>query len=229
MLTFIPASTRPSRSQNAMNSRAAEVAAEHDLVVAVGLDVAGVLHAEVVLVGEEVGQPVVGGVLRRASPSAATAGWLQGVGPVLDAQPACRAAGGRRWRRRRRRRCPGRRCAGAASTTMPLSTSSPAASGQLDVGGDADPDDDQVGVDLGAVGELDARSVAGRCAGRIAATVTRSAGPRRARGAGRRRPSPTSGPSTRSSGSSACLEHGDLGAGGAGRGGGLQPDPARRR
>ena len=85
MLTFIPASTRRSCSQNAMNSRACEVAADHDLVVAVGLGVAGVLHAEVVLVGEEVRQPVVGG--GSAEHGLGGDGRLvQRVGPVLDAE-----------------------------------------------------------------------------------------------------------------------------------------------
>ena len=48
-----PATTRPSCSQNAMNSLACHVAADNEVVWASGR-CAGVFHAEVVLVGEEV-------------------------------------------------------------------------------------------------------------------------------------------------------------------------------
>ena len=59
-LTFIPASTRPAASsQKAMNSRRFELAADDHLVVRPRRSVAGVLHAEVVLVGVEVGQQVI--------------------------------------------------------------------------------------------------------------------------------------------------------------------------
>jgi hypothetical protein len=50
MLTFMPASTRPLRSQNAMNSRASTSPPEDRLVLAAGREVADVLHAQVVLV-----------------------------------------------------------------------------------------------------------------------------------------------------------------------------------
>jgi len=50
-LTFIPARTRPLPSQKADELAPVHVTAEHDLVVAAGLDVARVLHAQVVLVG----------------------------------------------------------------------------------------------------------------------------------------------------------------------------------
>ena len=60
--------------QNATNSRP-DVAADHDLVVAVLLGEPGVLHPEVVLVGVEVRKPVVGRVLP-SRPAACTAGWL---------------------------------------------------------------------------------------------------------------------------------------------------------
>ena len=64
---------------------AAGVAAHHDPVEAVGPGVADVLHAEVVLVGEEVGQCVVHGVLATQVGGHDLAVLDRGV-PVLDAQ-----------------------------------------------------------------------------------------------------------------------------------------------
>ena len=58
-----------------------EVAADDNVVL--GLGVADVLHAEVVLVGVEVGLPVVAVVLREDGPSGELA-VPDGVVPVLD-------------------------------------------------------------------------------------------------------------------------------------------------
>ena len=108
-LTFIPASTRSAASsQKATNSRPADVAARHHPVVALG--VPGELHAQVVLVGEEVRHPVVGHVLPEHRLRCHRAG-VEGVGPVLDPQVPPERAGCTRRRRRRRRRRPGRRYA----------------------------------------------------------------------------------------------------------------------
>src|ERR1039457_3642444 len=60
-----------------------DVTTEDDLVVAAGFHVAGVLHAQVVLVGEEVGHPVVGNVLAEHRPGGCL-GLVQRIGPVLD-------------------------------------------------------------------------------------------------------------------------------------------------
>src|SRR6185436_1159059 len=60
-----------------------DVAAEDDLVP-LGR-VAGVLHADLVLVGEEVGQSVVGGGLAEHGERGGS-GLVQGVRPVLDSQ-----------------------------------------------------------------------------------------------------------------------------------------------
>ena len=64
VLTFMPAEDLSAGSEPEGDELAVVgVAAEDDLVVAAGLDVAGVFHAQVVLVGEEVRYPVVGDVL----------------------------------------------------------------------------------------------------------------------------------------------------------------------
>ncbi len=87
-LTFMAARIRSwSSSQNATNSRLPSVAAHHDAGGVVAGRVADVLHAEVVLVAEEVRQPVVGRVLaqdrRRGGRRLVERG-----GPVLDPDPA---------------------------------------------------------------------------------------------------------------------------------------------
>ena len=55
------------------------VAAEDHLVVAAGLHVAGVLHAEVVLVGVEVRQPVVDGLLAEHGLGRGLTGWFRAL------------------------------------------------------------------------------------------------------------------------------------------------------
>ena len=82
---------------------------------------------DVVLVGEEVGHAVVGQRRCRACARGRRA-LVERVGPVLHAHAAARRSGCTRWRRRPPRRRRVRWCAGCASTRMPLSTSSPAAS-----------------------------------------------------------------------------------------------------
>ena len=67
-----------------MNSSGLRVAAVDDLVVAAGLGQARALHAEVVLVAEEVGHPVVHDGLAEHGLGRGRAA-VQGVGPVLDA------------------------------------------------------------------------------------------------------------------------------------------------
>src|SRR5690606_19909784 len=62
------------------------VAAEHDPVVAARLGVAGVLHAEVVLVGEEVRHAVVADLLAEHGPGRGGPA-VQRVVPVLDPKP----------------------------------------------------------------------------------------------------------------------------------------------
>ena len=62
------------------------VAAEHHPVVPAGLDPAGVLHAQVVLVGEEVRQPVVAHRLAEHRAGGRLAA-VQRVGPVLHPDP----------------------------------------------------------------------------------------------------------------------------------------------
>src|SRR5690606_7646204 len=62
---------------------AGEVAPDHHVVGLAGADVTGVLHAEVVLVGVEVGQPVVGGVLAEHG-AGGDGGLVEGVRPVFD-------------------------------------------------------------------------------------------------------------------------------------------------
>ena len=78
------ATTWSPSSQNAMNSRSPDRASEDDAVPAVGE--ARVLHADVVLVGEEVRHPVV-----RLRPDRASRGrrrpLLERVAPVLDPHP----------------------------------------------------------------------------------------------------------------------------------------------
>ena len=99
-LTFIPASTRPSRSQKAMNSRVA--GSPRKTTSSPGRAVARVLHPDVVLVGEEVRHALVGrrpGRAWRARPP----------GPAPGRWPSARRAGARTagargWRRRRPRR-----------------------------------------------------------------------------------------------------------------------------
>ena len=82
-LTFMPAVTRPSRSQKAMNSRVA--GSPRKTTSSPGRAVARVLHADVVLVGEEVRDPLVDDVLAKHRAGRRRA-LLQCVGPVLDAQ-----------------------------------------------------------------------------------------------------------------------------------------------
>ena len=119
-LTFMPAATRPSRSQKAMNSRVA--GCRRGRRPRRRARVAGVLHPDVVLVGEEVRHPVVDDVLRRASRAPPT-------GPARARWPSARragarTAGGRGWRRRPPRRRPSALARSQASTRIPLSTSS---------------------------------------------------------------------------------------------------------
>ena len=66
-LTFIPPTTRPSRQPEGDELAALAVAPEDHLVPFGG--VAGVLHADVVLIGEEVRDPVVADRRHRASPA----------------------------------------------------------------------------------------------------------------------------------------------------------------
>ena len=62
-----------------------KVAADNQLVVSVRTDISGVLHAELVLVGEEVRQPSVSGSVAEHAPSRDE--WLVHCGgPVLDTQ-----------------------------------------------------------------------------------------------------------------------------------------------
>jgi hypothetical protein len=61
VLTFMPARTRLSLSQNAIKLKSGHLAAKDGLVVGAWLDVAEVLHAEVVLIGVEVPRQVVAG------------------------------------------------------------------------------------------------------------------------------------------------------------------------
>ncbi|CAM5693373.1 hypothetical protein SAFG77S_09962 [Streptomyces afghaniensis] len=61
------------------------VTAEDDLVVATGLDVSGVFHAQVVLIGEEVRNPVVYRILSAEHRLGRDLRLVQRVGPVLDA------------------------------------------------------------------------------------------------------------------------------------------------
>ena len=164
--------------------------------------------------------------LARASTRAATAGWLQRVGPVLDPDPVDRATGGR---------------ASAMSPTAQMS-------GSL-VRSERVDEHAVVDVEPGALGQLErwvahrprrarcrpARAVPSARRTPVARAVVRRdlrdagtelEGRRRARGAGRRRPVAISGPSTADSGRSAAsmtVTSTPVGAGGGRR---LQPDPA---
>jgi hypothetical protein len=130
---------------------AGHVAADHDLVVAVGIGVAEVLHAEVVLVGEEVGQPVVGCGLSEHGLGGDDR-LVQCVGPVLDAELAAqqRVVGVGDVA------CGEDVVVGGAQVLVgedAVVDVEPAGSGQFDVGGDADADDDDVGGQFRAVRE----------------------------------------------------------------------------
>ena len=161
---------------------------------------ARVLHADVVLVGEEVRHAVVGDVA--AEHRAGGRGPLvERVGPVLDADVLARRTDARRWRRRRPRTRPGRWSAGRSSTTIPLSIFRPASVGQLGARRDADPDDDEVALDRAPVAGAD--PLARRRRPRRPRRRCRAAARRRGRRGRRGRPAPTSGPSTRSSGTAA--------------------------
>ena len=110
---------------------------------------------------------------------------------------------------------------------MPLSTLSPAGSGQFDVGGDADADDDDVGGRSVPSASSTVPAVAGSAwPGRIAVTATLQ-----------RRSTPWSrvevsehpgqlGAEDREQRQLGVFEQGDLRVRRAGGGGGLQPDPA---
>ena len=84
-LACMPATTWSPRSHQARNDPTRHVAGQHDPVVAVGAGVADVLHAEVVLVGEEVGERVGVGVRAEQVGGERLAVLDRGV-PVLDAE-----------------------------------------------------------------------------------------------------------------------------------------------
>ena len=93
-LTFMPAVTRPSCSQNAMNSPSSGL--PRVTTVSAGPAEPRVLHAEVVLVGEEVRHPVVADLLPEHRPRGGRTA-VERVGPVLDAHvPAVERVEGRR-------------------------------------------------------------------------------------------------------------------------------------
>src|SRR5205814_4444343 len=127
------------------------VAARDDLVVAVGFGVAGVLHAQVVLVGVEVWQRVEPGVVvehgRRGG-----GGLVEGVGPVLDpdvfAQQRVVGAGDVAGGVDVRVCAAQRRVDHDAVVDVQTRVAR-----QLGGGGGADPDEHGVAFDLGAVGQ----------------------------------------------------------------------------
>ncbi len=122
-----------------------------DRVIAAGLDVAGVLHAQIVLVGVEVRHPVVVGVLAEHRPGRRLR-LMQRVVPVLDPdvpaeQPVVGVgdvAGGVDVR--------------VGGTQLRVDDDAVAGLqaghlGELAVGRDPDADDDRVGLDTAAVGQ----------------------------------------------------------------------------
>ena len=124
-LTFMPGQHAAVLEPEGDELARVDVAAEDDLVPVGG--VAGVLHADVVLVGEEVRDLVVGLALaeharaRPPGPARARCASARRAG-------AARRTGARRRRRRRPRRRSSAEVLSRSSTRMPSPTSSPAAS-----------------------------------------------------------------------------------------------------
>ena len=194
-----------------------------------GGGVAGVLHAQVVLVGEEVRHPVVGRRPGRAW-RGRRRGRRSGRWPSARRAAGGRAAGARRWRRRRRRRCPGRRCAGEASTAMPPPASRaaiarPAASASA-VRGAAPMAASTSWAGCSWPSSVRAARTMPSCP---VISVSRAPKWKRTPCSPCRsvKTAPSSGPRTRVQRGRAGLDDGDLGAVAAGGGGDLQADPAR--
>ena len=154
-LTFIPATTRPSREPERDELARVQVAA-HDDSSSVGVRVPDVLHAEVVLVGEEVR---AAGRRRRPGRASTAPRPPAGAARSPSARRGCGApaTGGTRWRRHRRRRRRGSLLRRLASTSDAVVHVQPGRAGEVDVRADPDADDDRVRRDDAAVAELDAR------------------------------------------------------------------------
>ena len=159
-LTCMPAWMRPSLSQKAARWPG-RVTAHYHVVVPVGVDVSDVLHAEVVLVGEEVRQSAVGVVLAEHVPRGHL-GLLDGVVPVLDPDAATQ----------RRLQVVGH-VAGRVDVRVcrsepfvdedPVVHCEAGVARQCVVGPPPDPDDQQGRRELGSIGEADdGRPVSGR-------------------------------------------------------------------
>ena len=86
-LVCMPATTWLSLDPEGGGDPAGEVAADHEFVVAGRADVPDVLHAEVVLVGEEVRLPDVGLVVAEHA-AGGVAALVDGGVPVFDSDPA---------------------------------------------------------------------------------------------------------------------------------------------
>src|SRR5690606_24448525 len=196
---------------------AGEVAPDHHVVGLAGADVTGVLHAEVVLVGVEVGQPVVGGVLAEHG-AGGDGGLVEGVRPVFDPDVgveqrvvgAGHVAGGEDV---------GVGGAERGVHEHAVVDLEPGRGGEPGVGFDADASDDGVGLDAGAVGEADA---SGDLLDLDAEPQVEAVGAVEV-GEGRADPFAEDAQQRLASG----LQHGDVDAGGAGGGGHFEADPAR--
>ena len=102
----------------------------------------------------------------------------------------------------------------------------PGGLGEVDAGRGPDPDDDQVGVDQRAVGQLDRTHVRPVARGDDLGDLGRaSAGRPRSPGAGPRTSRASSGPRTREQRQRVAHQHAHLAAGRAGGGGDLEADP----
>ena len=143
-LTFMPADDAVSGEPEGDELAARGIAAEDDPVPGAGE--AGVLHADVVLVGEEVRQAVVGIRADRACcgrrPGPGAARW-----PSARRGCAPRRTGGGRWPRRRRRTRPARWSAGARRRRSRCPRRCPARAASSVRGSHADADDDEVAVE----------------------------------------------------------------------------------
>ena len=141
-LTFMAAVTMPSRCQKAMNWRSARLPRTDDRVGRIA--VADVLHAQVVLIREEIRQPGVGrGVTGGVGPGGEAL--VEGVGPVLDAQVTAVVGvpGGSDVARGVHAGRAGLQLLVDDDAVVDLQAGR---DGQLDSGGDPDADDDDIGV-----------------------------------------------------------------------------------